>query len=420
MIAPHQQAFADTARPYEGLWYGTGTGKTRTALHTVRKHDGAILVVAPKTTVQKQQWLKEAKLLGMQPPTVISYETFRRDYTKLPRFEAVIADEAHRLFGVSPSMCRRAKQWVPKASQLYEAMLWYLEERRPDRFIPATATPNKTPMSIYAAATLLGHKREYRTWRDLYYVRLPMDRIVYAPKRTQQAMDDLAAETRDIGQVLRLEDIKDVPEQSFIEETFALTAQQAAALKTLPGRFTDDSALRAKRHQVENGVLYEDVFDKGKVEKREYHFDNGKLDYIIERALEFPKMVVFANYTAQVKAISRALKEAYPELPVFEFTGETENRKEIETEAESLESAVIVAQAAVSSEWEFPSCPVVIFASLTNRSIDYIQGKGRVQRYNAVKKNLYIHLITDHKASIDKRWFETIMSGRDFNEALHV
>lgn len=427
MIAPHQQHFAETARPYEGLWHGTGTGKTRTALHTVREHDGSILVIAPKTTVQKKQWQHEAKVLGLHEPVVISKEQFRRDYTELPHYGAVIVDEAHYVFGVTPNTRQRNKVRIPKASQLFEALDWYLKERSPDRLILATATPNKTPMGIWAASCLLHSNKalelpqwDFYEFRNRFYVRLPMDNVIYAPKRTQEAMDDLATLTRSLGHVLRLEDIKDVPEQTFRTVEFDLTAEQRAVLRDLPGAYTDQTALRAKRHQVENGLLYEDLFHEKvkRVYRQTQLVDNEKIDYIRERAIEFPKMVIFANYTAQVESISKALMK--DGKVVHMLTGETENRKEMLEMAEAAESAYVVAQAAVSSEWEFKSCPVMIFASLSNKSLDYIQGKGRIQRYDAVKHNLYIHLVTDHKDSIDARWFETIMSGRDFNEALHV
>lgn len=419
-IAPHQKAFAKTARPYEGLWFGTGTGKTRTALHTVSACK-KILVVAPKTSVQKGQWEHEAGVLGIEKKvSVISKEVFRRDYAKLPRYDAVIVDEAHNFFGVSPVMRRRAGSWVPKASQLFEGLLWYIQERKPDRLILATATPNKTPLSVWAAGELLGYgEMTYKEFRAEFYHTLPVDRVVYAPNRGRIYMEKLAAFTQRIGQVLRLEDIKDVPEQTFRTEYFEPTAAQKAMLKELPTRFTDQSSLRTKRHQVDNGVLYEDVFDEKtkKVKRQVEHIDNGKIDYILERAVEFPKMVIFANYIHQVEAIAKALMKE--ERIVYTLTGATKDRKAVLDQAEAAESAYVVAQASVSSEWEFKSCPVVIFASLSNRSIDYIQGQGRVQRYDAVKHNLYVHLITDYRDSIDRKWFETIMSGRDFNEALY-
>lgn len=421
MIAPHQKEFKETTRPWTGCWHGTGTGKTRTCLHTVREHEGSILVIAPKTTTQKKQWQEEAKVLGIHPPEVISKEMFRRDHKKLLRFRAVIVDEAHYVLGVSPNTRKRNKVTIPKASQLFEALEWYIEKHEPDQFILATATPNKTPMSIWAAGKLLGKDWDFYKFRDLFYIELPMDTWspVYAPKRTQETIDALARFTLSLGPSLRLEDIKNVPEQSFITETFDLTAQQKEILKTLPGRFTDDNSLRCKKHQVENGVLYEDVFDAatGRVSRKTEFFSCEKMKYILERSHEFNKMIVFTNYIEQVDYIANMLEKEGK--TVYKMDGRTKDRKAVEKAVESADSAYVVAQTSVSSEWEFKTCSVVIFSSLSNKSLDYIQGKGRVQRYDAVKKNLYIHLVTEYPKSIDRKWYNTIMNGKDFNEALY-
>lgn len=421
MIAPHQQTFDDIAKPHYGCWHGTGTGKTRTCTHSVREHEGSIMVVAPKTSVQKKQWQGEAKTLGLKEPFVISKEQFRRDHKTLPHFDAVIFDEAHFIFGVTPNTKQVNKVKVPKASQLYEAARWYIDTHKPKRVILATATPNKTPMSIWAAGRLLGRDWDFYRFRNLFYKRLPMNvrSPVYAPKRDKASIDALARFTNSLGQSLRMEDIKDVPLQSFITETFDLTAKQKETLKTLPSRFTDLTSLRCKRHQVENGLLYEDALDPvaQKVVRTVENIPCEKLAYIIERSYEFPKMVIFANYTEQVDQIAEALRKEGKEVHVMD--SRTKDRKAVENAVESVDSAYVVAQATVSSEWEFKSCPVMIFASLSNKNVDYIQGKGRIQRYDAVKKNLYIHLVTDHKESIDKRWYDAIMSGKDFNEALY-
>jgi hypothetical protein len=422
MIAEHQKKFAETARPYEGCWFGTGVGKTRTCLWRARegnKEPYWLLIVAPKTSVQKQQWYIEASRIGLPLPVVISKESFRRDYKELPRFRHVIIDEAHHVFGVSPNTRQRNKVVIPKASQLFEACLWYISNHKPETLTLATATPNKTPMSIWAAAKLLGHKIDFYAFRDEFYMRLPMENVVYAPKRDVNSMQKLGKITRDIGQVLRLEDIKDVPEQTFRTEEFELSQEQKAAIKSLPEKISDGGSLRLKQHQIENGVLYLDIFDPetGKVSRKTETFNNAKIDRILELADEFPKMVVFANYTAQVDMIASELRKNGHEN-VYELTGATNNRKEMCDEVERLDGAHIVAQASVSSEWEFKSCPVMVFASLSNKSVDHIQGIGRIQRYDAIKKNLYIYLVTEK--GVDMKWYKTIKNGEDFNEAIYA
>jgi superfamily II DNA or RNA helicase len=423
MIAQHQTDYEKITKPYYGLWDGTGTGKTRTALYTLRAYanNGDLLVIAPKKSVQKCQWVKEAVTIGIRPPDVISKETFRRDAHKLKRYGAIIVDEAHYVFGVEPQTHRVNKAFVPNTSKLFHNLHEYLRRVRPDRVILATATPNKTAMSVWAAAKLLGIEIDYFEFRKRFYVPIDMGfwNPVYMPIRTDEAKERLAEITKALGRVLRIDDIKDVPPQIYITKEFDLTKAQKDMIKTFGNRFTGDATIRAKTHQVENGVLYEDVYDPrtSKITKTATRIDNEKVDYIVERSYEFDKMLIFATYTEQVDMIAEALRKL--DKNVFIVDSRTKDIKEVERQVESMKSVYVVAQSSMSSEWEFKSCPVTIFASLTNRSIDYIQGQGRIQRYDNVKKNTYIHLVTDYPKSVDSRWFKTIMSGRDFNEALY-
>jgi hypothetical protein len=418
MIAPHQQQFSDTSRAYDGLYHCTGSGKTRTAIYTVRAHAGSILVVAPKTSVQKGQWVKEAEKLGITPPVVISKETFRSQALMLPRYDAVIFDEAHHILGVTPNTRRRNKKVIPKASQLFECALWYVKTHAPKRVILATATPNKTPMSVWAAAKLIGLSWDWYQFRDDFYFRLPMDREVWAPYRDDDAVQRLGEKTRETGQTLRLDDIREVPEQIFKKVSVSLTKEQIEAKKKLYLLTSNPS--RQKYHEIENGILYLDEFNQktGRVERKTVEYANEKVEHILELATEFPKMVIFANYSAQVEMIAKALEDAGKQC-VLRLTGKTENRGEIEVRAEQSESAYIVAQASVSSEWEFKTCPVMVFASMSNRSVDHIQGLGRIQRYDHIKRNIYIYLVADDKGCVDSDWYDTIQSGKDFNDAMY-
>jgi superfamily II DNA or RNA helicase len=143
-------------------------------------------------------------------------------------------------------------------------------------------------------------------------------------------------------------------------------------------------------------------------------FPSKKIDYILERAIEFPKLLIYAMYTAQINEIARVLKkEGYT---VSTLTGETKDRTFIKTVDESDKPHIIVAQASVSSGYELPSFPCVIFASKSQKYLDYEQGLGRVLRSNALKKNLYIHLVV--KGGADEGCHKSIMSGQDFQEKL--
>jgi superfamily II DNA or RNA helicase len=145
-------------------------------------------------------------------------------------------------------------------------------------------------------------------------------------------------------------------------------------------------------------------------------FPSKKIDYILERALEFPKLLIFANYTAQIDEIAKALKkEGYN---VSTLTGQTKDRTFIRKVNESPEPHIIIAQSSISSGYELPTFPCVIYASKSWRFTDYHQGLGRVLRANHLKKNLYIHLVIPGGA--DEACHESIMSGQDFLEKVNT
>lgn len=406
-----------------GLFLGTGSGKTKTALLLSR---GDILVIAPKTQVQDRNWEREYlqiinetidsyrskdPLPTFKPRlTVMSKEEFRRDAHGLERFHTVIVDEAHTCLGMTPNIRWRNKNPIPKSSQLYEALEAYIARTKPDKLYLCTATIVKSPFTVFAAARLFGKKWDFYKFREEFYTRLPMPgREVWTPKRSSEVKDKLANLVRSIGHIGRLEDFFDVPEQTFKTVHVELTPKQRSRIKDLPLEYPDPLVLLGKRHQVENGVLAGDEFNE--VEE----FDNAKIDKILDLAAEFPRMVVFAKYRAQIEQIQMALTKAG--YSTWTLTGDTKDRGGIIKQANSLDG-IFIAQAQISAGWELPSYPCMVFASRSYSFVDYVQALGRIQRANYIKKNLYINLIV--KDGVDEAVDEALANKQDFDERLYL
>lgn len=416
----HQQAIIDADPKKAGLFLGTGSGKTKIALLLGR---GNVLIIAPKTQVEDQNWEREKMKSGIEylkneehfirqkPLTVMTFDIFKRDHATLPRFDTVIVDEAHGMLGVTPNTRWRKKVEIPKASQRYEALEEYLERTQPNRLYLCTATIMKSPMTVYAALKLLGHVRDFYIWRHQYYTKLPMPgREVYVPKKNDQVKDWLAKEVRDAGYVGRLQDFFDVPEQTFKTEHIELIEAQKKRIMQLRTEYPEPIVRIGKQHQVENGVLNSDGFSA--VE----HFDNGKIDRIVELAAEFPRMVVFAKYTHQIFDIQDALIKAG--FMTLTLTGDTKDRGAVIKEANAAEQCVFIAQAQISAGWELPEYPVMVFASRTYSFVDYYQALGRIQRANHIKKNLYINLVV--KKGVDEAVDKSLENKQDFAEHVYA
>jgi superfamily II DNA or RNA helicase len=199
-----------------------------------------------------------------------------------------------------------------------------------------------------------------------------------------------------------------------------LSGEQKRAMENMTFSEADPLVRRARLRTIENGVLYGKHIEEldGKIDQMANQttiFKSYKIDYILERAQEFPKLLIFANYTAQIDEIARALRAE--DYEVSTLTGRTKDRSFIKRIDESPDPHIIIAQCSISSGYELPSFPCVIFASLSFRVVDHIQAKGRVLRMNALKKNLYIYLII--KDGCDGDCYRSIMDGNDFIERMN-
>ena len=405
----HQQIIIDEDPKQTLFALGTGSGKSYIALSLAK---GKTLIICPKTLKEDGAWGRQlSKMDKVLDITVFSKETFRRDAHLLPRFDTVIVDEADTCLGATPNLHWVKKQAVVKTSQLYDELSSFVKRTNPERLYLLTATITRSPMTVWAAGTLLGRNWDFYKWRNTFYFRLNMPgREVWRAKDDSATKDRLAKAVHSIGYTGRLEDYFDVPLQTFKTVFVDLSTSQKERIKELRFEYPDPLVLLGKKHQVENGILIGDEF-----RKTEY-FDNEKIEKIKDYALEFPKMIIFAKFIAQIEQIEKAMKDLGKKT--FVLTGQVKGRGEIIAEANKCEDYVFICQSQISAGWELSSCPVMIFASLSYSITDYLQSVGRIQRANNLKKNLYIHLVA--RGGIDTAVFNAIETKTDFNERIFL
>lgn len=414
----HQKVIIDADPKKCGLFLGTGSGKTRTALELAR---GRTLVVCPKQQALDHTWEDNAEKAGIKTDlTVISKEKFKKLHETLERFDTVILDEAHFCSGVTTQTKYKKGQQFAKTSQIYESMIAFLKRTEPERLYLCTATPASKPLHVYALAQVLGRTWDYFAFRQKYYYeRVLGNRRIWLPRVHNDLKARLVVVVKSLGYIGKLQDFFDVPEQTHTAKYFDLTEKQREAVKLLKIEQADPMVRRCKQRQIENGILYTyDIVNvSGRTERMirdTKYFPSEKIEYIKERAEEFSKILIFAEYTGQVNLItSELIKEGYNVITV---TGQTKNRGVIFKEAEASDACIVVAQAGISSGYELPSFPVVIFSSYSNKYLNYEQGVGRVLRQNHLKKNLYLHLVL--KDGIDEQCYKTIQEGKDFAEMI--
>lgn len=414
----HQRRVLIEDKKKTGLFFGTGVAKTRIALELA---EGSTLVVCPKQQRDDKTWENNAEKFDVTiNMKVISKEELRRDWDKLPPFDTLIVDECHTTLGVTADTRQRNKVQIPKTSQIFEALFNYVKKNQPKRFYLVSATPVTKPMNLWAIAKLFGIDWDFFAFRQKYYVEARMgQRRIWIARKDDQTRENMARLVKLFGYTGTLNDFFDVPDQVHKTVEIELTDEQRDALKELAVTEADPLVRRSRARTIENGVLYgKRVESEGKtdtIKDETTIYPSLKIDYILERALEFPKLLIFANYTAQINEIAKALRvEGYK---VSTLTGKTKDRSFIKRVDEDPEPHIIVAQASISAGYELPSFPCVIYASKSWQFVHYEQSLGRVLRSNKLKKNLYIHLVVK---GADGDCHDTIISGADFQEKLSL
>jgi len=416
----HQEKIIKENRLKCGLFLGTGASKTRTALEMA---EGNTLVICPKQQREDKTWERENDKWGTEVDLkVISKEDLRKMWEELPYYKTVIIDEVHNNLGVMPAYVQRNKVQIPKTSQIFEATKNFIDKHPPKRLYLLSATPVPKPMSMWGIGILFGKKWDFSEFRSAYYIEIRMGgvRRIWMPKKDEATKQRLANLVQRFGYTGGLNDFFDVPEQTHKNVEIDLSADQKKAVEDITLSEADPLVRRARLRTIENGVLYGKKIEKvdsktDLMTKNTIIFKSHKIDYILERAQEFPKMLIFANYTAQIEEIAKALRKEKYKVSIL--NGATKDRSFIKTVDDSPEPHIIIAQCSISSGYELPSFPCVIYASKSWRYVDYEQSLGRVLRSNKLKKNLYIHLVVE---GCDKDCHDTIMSGQDFQEKLSL
>ena len=423
MIPPlyaHQKRIIDEDKKKCGIFLGTGGAKTRTCLQMA---EGKTLVICPKQQREDRTWQRNAEKFGIVVDlTVISKEDLRKNGASLPPFDTIIIDECHNNCGVLPDTRQRGGRTIPKTSQIFEETLKLLRKYPPKRLYLCSATPVSKPMNMWAIATLLGEHWDFMAFRNRYYQEIRIgQRRVWIPKKNEEVKNRLADVVKRWGYTGSLNDFFDVPEQTHRTVHVELTGPQKQACREMAMSEADILVRRSRLRTIENGVLYGKKVEEMSAREdvmtpKTIIYPSKKIDYILERAEEFPKLLIFAQYTAQINTIASTLeKEGYN---VKKLTGQTKDRTTLVQDAEKAQTCIVVAQSSISSGYELPSFPCVIYASKSWRYVDYEQSLGRVLRSNALKKNLYIHLVV--KGGVDEACHDAIMSGQDFQEKLTI
>lgn len=388
----HQQDILDRNPSKYLLAWQMGTGKTFGALALANHNKVTPLILCPKSL--KEQWEENVEKWGMEA-TVMTKETFRRDWKDVEKFDAIVIDEAHFFAGMKSQMSKNLIKYIKKHDPQY---IWAL-----------TATPYmSTPWNIYRLAQILGHEWHYWRFDMKFFNRVNMGgRVTSVVKKGIE--NEVADLVEAIGETVAMEDCVDVPEQVFTEESFALTAEQKRAIKQLKEEEYQAISVYTKSHQICGGTLKGNEYEDDQVFKCE------KVKRAYEICQEQKKVAIVCRYNLEIEALQEALKKL--KKKIYVITGQTKDRHEIVKKADESDECIVLINAACAEGYELPSINICVFFSLPFSFVHYRQLQGRFLRMNKLSHNLYVHFIT--KDSIDEAVYAALKRKEDFDIAIY-
>lgn len=377
-LYPHQQKFVEQAPNKYGMFFGTGTGKTLTALTIAQKRAQDVLIICPKGI--RTKWKKDSEVITIEHK-IMTKEEFRRDHKTLRRYDAIIIDEGHHFSSIK--------------SQLHKGLLWYIKKCGPRFIWLCTATPHRRePMNIYALARILGHDWNYAKFRSaFYYEQWFGPRPIWLPKKDKKTQERLISLIHKIGDVIPYESVAEMPPVNHMVEYVEQTTEQKRAMKELEQTEANPLTFYLREHQI--------MSMKGNKDER-----------LLELSEESSKLAIFARYTEQIDHY----KTLFPDALVID--GRTKDKSLVAQEMESRESGVILIQSDSAEGFELPSINTVVFASMSYSYLAYVQSLGRFIRINKENKpKRFFYLLT--KNTIDESVHKNIMKKQDFDLKLY-
>lgn len=394
----HQQDLLNlNPKKYLMAW-GTGSGKTRTAIELAEKNCTCVhvLVICPKSLVDNWKneigrWFPKSSNIWM----VYSKEQFKKHYKNIPSAKCLLADEAHYFSNYKSGMTKA----------LYD----YIETHNTPNIYLLTATPYlSSPWNIYSLAKILGKTWNWYKFKThfFYDIKIGGRRIPVVKKNIEK---DIAQIVGQLGSTIKLEDCFDVPEQIFQQEYFELTGEQKKAIDSLNDilpvvRFT-------KIHQICGGTL------KGNGYEPTQHFKCEKTDRLLELISEHKLIAVICRYNAEIDYLYEETKAKYKGRKLWRITGKTDNRHDVVDDIGGSDEGVIFINASCLEGYGLPTVPVMVFYSYDFSLKNYIQLVGRIQRAGNIKKNVYLSLIV--KGTIDEEIYKkVVVEKQDFHSEI--
>lgn len=336
----HQEKIIKDNPKYHGLWWECSTGKTLASILLAEKNCKKPLVVCIKSL--RENWEREIKKWKTDDREwkVVTKEEHRKDWAALLKegYDGIILDESHFHGGYQSAM--------------HKNMVKYLKKAKPKCVYLLTATPYSNPMNVMAMERLLGRKASFFDYRQRFY------NMVYMGARQVPVVKDgideeLQSILRELGSVVKLDDVIDLPEFIFHREDFSLTPEQNKILE----RIDEDPLVTSPIvrftyfHRLCGGMYMN--------ERRMIHsVKNEKIERLRDYAKEHKKFIVVCRYNEELEMIKREIGDR-----VQVINGETKDNDARRMEADKSEDTILAINSTMSEGYNLTGYNMTIFYS---------------------------------------------------------
>ena len=413
----------------------TGVGKTLLSLWL---SEGRVLVVSPKTNRIDANFARDAKLIGIDPPTHVSKEDFKK---KEPGpCDTLILDEAEFAFGTDAMTFRRNKVEYIKHSKIHQALYAYIQKYQPKRIYFLSATPVEKSMQAWSAARLLGvlKKPDFESFiafrADTHTSRPRGYSTLWLEKKTDKALQKKKRFLRSFGyfgesrtkvapKIFNIKvELTEEQKQMIVDtgEKYPEKKTETENGSAPKGAIDENSAVRnIIKFGIECGVHTDYLFDDENHTQKKIttKIPNNYLPKLLEIVNKEQNPIIFVLYKKQIALIKEYLEEN-TNYNVVMMNGSVKD----EVKAEALRAiredtnTIMIAQSSMSAGWETLLSSATIFVSV-NRWRHYHQGMGRNSRHQneTEQKNVYRMYLGPVSTHI---WDDIIDVRKDFNDEL--
>lgn len=365
-LYPHQRRFLAENPDKAILNWEMRTGKSLPASIWVDdpKRLGNTYIITPKQNIKDWERLNTKA-------QIFTKEGFKKIASSIAAPTAIVVDEAH--YFASPL-------FVKGRSQMAES-LYNLTKKYPEMHVLLlTATSiRQNAWSLHTLLCYIGVYYEWKKWREEFFElkNFPFLRFpAWFPK------DDWRFNIRKyVEKHTNIVALKDVV--SYLPPVEPLIVKIDTPKYMRP---EDEIVNWMHEHQWEQ---------------------QNKGAYIAE--LGYKKIMVVAHYTEQIDILEQKLKE---EKPVFILDGRTKDADKLKKDAQGAEECYFIVQSSMGFGFDGWMFGALIFASMSHSCTFHTQMLGRLRHLEHLKKMDVRYLIG---GKWDKRIFDTIEEGKDFN-----